>query len=141
MTEEMRYEVLQTLYRYKTVFARDVSEIKLVKGPPLKIDLHTNSKMYKRQFRWSEEDKIEMTKQLKIMHQSDIIEPSDNPWYNAAVFMVFKKDCSKRLVVDLRGINSLIIPKTVALPHIDEMIDTITAVFFFEKPYLHPRLF
>ena len=54
------------------------------------------------------------------------IEPSDNPWYNATVFMVFKKDRSKRLVVDLRGINSLIIPKTVALPHIDEMIETIT---------------
>ena len=70
--------------------------------------------MYKRQFRLSEEDKIDMSKQLKTMHQSDIIEPSDNPWYNVSVFMVFEKDRSKRLVVDLRGINSLIIPKTVA---------------------------
>ena len=30
-------------------------------------------------------------------------------------------------MVDLRGINSLIIPKTVVLPQIEEVIDTITA--------------
>ena len=44
LTEDMRYDVLKMLYMYrqKTVFARDVSEIKLAKGPPLKIDLHTN---------------------------------------------------------------------------------------------------
>jgi len=126
LSEDMHYEVFEILYRYKTVSARDVSEIKVAKGPPSRIDLYTNCKMYKRQFRLSE-DKIEMTKQLKVMHEADIIEPSDNPWYNAPAFMVFKKDRSKRLVVDLRGINSLIIPKTVALPHIDEMIETITA--------------
>jgi len=62
LSEDMRYEVLEILYPYKTVFARDVSKIKLAKGPPLRIDLYTSYKMYKRQFRLSEEDKIEMTK-------------------------------------------------------------------------------
>ena len=127
LSEDMRYEVLKMLYRYKAVFARDVSEIKLAKGEPLKLNLYTDCKMFKRQFRLSDEDKAEMTKQLKVMHEAGVIEPSDCPWYNAPAFMVFKKDRSKRLVVDLRGINSLIIPKTVALPHIDELIDTITA--------------
>ena len=37
------------------------------------------------------------------------------------------KNGSKRLVVDLRGINSLIVPKLVQLPCIDKLLDTITA--------------
>jgi len=50
LTEDMSYDVLKMLYRYRTVFARYVSEIKLPKGPPLKIDLHTNRKLYKRHY-------------------------------------------------------------------------------------------
>ena len=91
LSEDMRYEVLETVYKYKMVFAKDVSEIKLAKGPPLRIDLYTYCKMYKRQFCLSDEDKVEMTKQLKVMHEADIIEPSECPWYNAPAFMVFKK--------------------------------------------------
>jgi len=117
---------LRILYRYRTVFAKDVSEIKLAKGPPLKIDLHTNRKMYKRKFNLNETDKIEMARQLKVMHEADIIESSETHWYNAPAFMVWK-DRSKRLVVDLKGINSLIIPKAAVLPHIEEVIDTITS--------------
>jgi len=84
--------------------------------------------MYKRQFRLNEDDKTEMARQLKVMHEADIIEPSTCPFYNATAVVVWKKDRSKRLVVDLRGINSLvIIPKTVVLPQIEEVIETITA--------------
>ena len=49
------------------------------------------------------------------------------PFYNATAVVVWKKDRSKRLVVDLRGINSLVILKTVVLPQIEEVIETITA--------------
>jgi len=82
--------------------------------------------MYKRQFRLNEDDKTEMARQLKVMHEADIIEPSTCPFYNATAVVVWQ-DRSKRLVVDLRGINSLVIPKTVVLPQIEEVIETITA--------------
>jgi len=41
------------------------------------------------------------------------------------VFVVKKKDGSKRFVVDLRGINSLIVPRLVQLPNIDELLQNI----------------
>ena len=45
LQEDQRHQILQMLHRYKHVFARDVTEIKACRGPPLKIDLHTHRKM------------------------------------------------------------------------------------------------
>jgi len=44
LDEAQRYEALELLYRYKTVFARDMTEIQLCKGEPLKLDLHLTVK-------------------------------------------------------------------------------------------------
>jgi len=67
LDEERRYQVLEMLYRYKTVFARDLSEIKECKGEPLRLALHTDRKMFKRQFRLSEPDNVELARQIKQM--------------------------------------------------------------------------
>ena len=45
LDEEQKYQVLELLYRYKAVFARDLSEIKECKGEPLQLTLHTDRKM------------------------------------------------------------------------------------------------
>ena len=57
LNEDQRYEVLDLLYKYKSVFARDVTDIKACKGPPIKLDVHTNRKMIQRQYRLSDTDK------------------------------------------------------------------------------------
>jgi len=38
-----------------------------------------------------------------------------------------KKNGQKHMVVDLRGVNSLIIPKLVQLPQIEELLETVTS--------------
>jgi len=38
-----------------------------------------------------------------------------------------KKNGQKRMFVDLRGVNSLIIPKLVQLPQIEELLETVTS--------------
>ena len=48
LDEDKRYQVLQLLYKYKSVFAHDVSDIKACKGPHLKLDVHTNRKTFQR---------------------------------------------------------------------------------------------
>ena len=64
-----------------------------------------------------------------------MIEPSNRPYYNSTIFLVMKKNGSKRLVVDFTGINSLIVPKLVQLPQIEELLDAFTA----QKPtFLSP---
>jgi len=64
LTEDQRHELLEKLYAHKDLFARDVTEIKACNGPPLKIDLHTNRKMFKCQFKLNEAEKAEITRQI-----------------------------------------------------------------------------
>jgi len=125
--EEKRYQALEILYRHKSVFARDLSEIKKCKAEPLKLELHTHRKMFKRQYRLSEPDKVEMGKQIKQMEDAGVIERSSSSYYNSPTYLVLKKSGQKRMVVDLRGVNSLIIPKLVQLPQIEELLETVTA--------------
>jgi len=61
------------------------------------------------------------------MQKSGIIEPSSSSYYNSPTYFFMKKNGQKRMVVDLRGVNSLIIPKLVQLPQIEELLETITA--------------
>ena len=130
LTDIQRYELLQLLFDYKDVFARSLAEIWECKAPPLRIDLHTPRKMFKRQFRLNDEDAKEVRRQIAEMEECGIIEPSDSAYCNSPVFLVKKRDGSKRLVVDLRGINSLIVPKLIQLLNIDELLQKNTQ----EKP-------
>ena len=127
LEEDQRHETLVLLHQYKHVFARDVTEIKACNGPPLKIELHTHRKMVKRQFKLNDADKEVVLRQIRQLEKADVIERADSPYYNAPCFLVNKKNGQKRLVIDLRGINSLIVPKLVQLPRIEELLQTITS--------------
>jgi len=69
LDDVQRYQILEMLHRYKSVFARDMTEIKLCTGEPMKLELHSNRKMFKRQYRLSEPDKVEMDRQGRQMEK------------------------------------------------------------------------
>ena len=60
------------------------------------------------------------------MEESGVIERYSSSYYNSPTYLVLKKSGQKRMVVDLRGVNSLIIPKLVQLPQIEELLETET---------------
>jgi len=66
------YQILEMLHRYKSIFPRDMTEIKLSKGEPMKVELHSNRKMFKRQYRLSEPDKVEMNRQIQQTETSGV---------------------------------------------------------------------
>jgi len=127
LDDAQRYEILEMLHRYKCVFAYDMTEINVCKGKPLKLELHTNRKMLKRQYRLSEPDLLEMDRQIQQMEKSGVIERSSSSYYNSPTYLVMKKNGQKRMVVDLRDVNSLIIPKLVQLPQTEELLKTVTS--------------
>jgi len=90
LTETQRYQLLLLLYEHKEVFARDLSEIQECRAQPMQIDSHKPQKMFKRQFRLSEDDQKEVAKQIEEMKKFRIIEEADTPWYNSSVFVVKK---------------------------------------------------
>ena len=126
LSEDERLQILELLHKHKPVFARDMSEIKAYTGQPMTIDLHSQRKCFKRQYPLSKEDQEEADRQIREMKKNGILEDSQNPFYNSPIFLVNKKNNQKRLVVDLRELNKLIVPKLVQLPHIDELIQDVT---------------
>jgi len=101
-----------------------------MQGTPSRTGTVQPAKELQKQFCLNESDKEEVHRQITEMEKIEVIEPSSLAHYNSPIFLVNKKDGSKRLVIDLRGVSSFIIPKLVQLPQIEEMLDTITA----EKP-------
>jgi len=80
------------LHRYKSVFAHDMMEIKLCKGEPLKVELHSNRKTFKRQYRLSEPDKVEMDRQIHQLEKSGVVELSSCFYSNSPTYLVMKKN-------------------------------------------------
>ena len=52
-----------------------------------------------------------------------VIEPAQTAEFNSSIFLVKKRNGTKRLVVDLRSINDIAVPRLVQLPKIDELLD------------------
>jgi len=125
ITEDQKYELLQLLYQYKHAFARSLSEIGQYPNYELELDTMSNRKIYTRQFRLHPDDAKVAQQQIDEMRDLDIIEPAQDADFNSPIFLVAKRDGSKRLICDLRGPNSQIIPRTVNVPKINELIDTI----------------
>ena len=65
------------------MFARDITDIKVCKGPTLTLELHSDRKMFKRQYQLNDADKTEVARQINIMQRAKVIEPSDIPYYNS----------------------------------------------------------
>ena len=91
LDDDKHLQILRLWYKYRSVFACDVTEIKACKGPPLKLDVHTNRKTFQRQYRLSNTDKTEVTRQINQMLDADVIEPSPMPYYNSPICLVAKK--------------------------------------------------
>jgi len=68
-----------------------------------------------------------MNRQIQQMEKCGVIEPSSCSYYNSPTYLVMKKNGQKLMVVVLRGVNSLIIPKLVQLPQMEELLETVSS--------------
>ena len=66
----------------------------------------------------------EVARLLEQMQRNGVIEPSKSPWASPIV-LVRKRDGSHRFCVDYRGLNSVTVPDSFPLPHIDDLLDQL----------------
>jgi len=126
LPDTQKYELLQVLWDNRRAFARDMSEIGVYKGYEMKLQAMSNRKCYRRQYRLALDDAAEVERQLNDLKSRGVLEPTENSEYNSPVFLVEKKGGAKRLVVDLRMINEILIPHLLPLPKIDELLNEIS---------------
>jgi len=126
LTSEQRYQLLQLLFENKDVFARSLHEVTTYPGYQLSIELKSNRRMYRRQFKLSPEDSFEAQRQIALMSESNIIERTDNVDFNSPIFLVNKRSGQRRMVFDLRVLNSNLVGKALQLPKINDLLNEVT---------------
>ena len=127
LTPEQKQELLQVLYDYRNVFAKGILDLKRYPFYEHDIELLSNKRVQRRNYKCTPEDAEIMNKQIDEMFKMGVIEESTSHCYNSPCFLVAKKTGDKRLVCDLRQLNAIIKPVTVQMPKIGELIDDITS--------------
>ena len=77
-------------------------------------------------------EQVELKKQIDELLAKGFIRPSVFPWA-APVIFVEKKDGTKRLCVDYRGLNQVTIKNKYPLPRIDALFDQLKGAKVFSK--------
>jgi hypothetical protein len=80
----------------------------------------------------SSEELDELKKQLKKLLEQGFVRPSASPWGSPVLFME-KKDCTKRMCIDYRTLNSMTIKNKYSLPRIEDLLDMLKKAKFFSK--------
>lgn len=83
-------------------------------------------------YRMSDEELVELRRQLKELVDADYIRPSTSP-YAAPVLFVKKKSGELRMCVDYRALNSITVKNRYPLPRVDEIFDQLRGAKYFTK--------
>ena len=83
-------------------------------------------------YRLSPEELAELKNTLDELLSRGFITPSVSP-YGAPILFVKKKDGSRRMVIDYRGLNAITVKNKYPLPRIDELLDQLAGAKFFSK--------
>ena len=121
LSNQQRRDLLQLLYDYTGSFARSLAEMKVYKNYEHDIDLVSNQRIFKRNYRLTPEDAAIAEKPINEMVELGIVEETMDPYFNSPIFLVDKKNGEKRLIIDLRNLNSVIRPMLVQLPKVNEL--------------------
>ena len=72
----------------------------------------------------------EVSRQVKKMQETGVIQPSNSPWASPIVF-VHKKDGTHRFCIDYRELNAVTRQDTFPLPRVDDLLDQLGDTRFF----------
>lgn len=110
---------------YQDVFAP------ITECPPKRADIDHTIKLvdgatptFKRPYRMTREEELEVMKQIDDALKKGLIEPSVSP-FGAPVLFVQKKDGSLRMCVDYRALNKITVRDRYPLPRIDDLLDKL----------------
>ena len=85
---------------------------------------------FKRMYRLSPAELIEVKRQVTELLQKQLIEPSVSP-YGAPILFVLKKGGALRMVIDYRALNKLTVKNRYPLPRIDDLFDKLQGSQYF----------
>jgi hypothetical protein len=88
--------------------------------------------IFKRAYRVSGPELVELKKQIDELLEKGYIRPSTSPWA-APVLFVEKKDGMKRMCIDYRALNEVTVKNKYPLPRIEDLFDQLRGASVFSK--------
>jgi hypothetical protein len=88
--------------------------------------------IFKRAYRVSGPELVELKKQIDELSEKGYIRPSTSPWA-APILFVEKKDGTRRMCIDYRALNEVTIKNKYPLPRIEDLFDQLRGANVFSK--------
>ena len=123
-------EIKQCLADFQDVFSKDNNDIGSTDEVKHSINTGDAAPIKEKPRRQPVCNQEEINRQVKDLEDRGVIEPSDSPWA-ANVVLVKKKDGSKRLCIDYRGLNAVTIKDAYPIPRIDDTLDALGGAKWF----------
>jgi hypothetical protein len=126
-------ESIKVVSEFSDVFPKDL----LGMPPERKVEfaielLPGTAPIFKRAYRISGPELVELKMQIDELSEKGYIRPSTSPWATP-VWFVEKKDGTKRMCIDSRALNEVTIKNKYPLPRIEDLFDQLRGASVFSK--------
>lgn len=119
-----REELCSLLDQYSDVFSKGESDLGRTSKARHKIPTGDAAPSCQRNYRQPYHLKRETQRQVDLLLQQGVVEPSSSPW-SSPVLMVPKKDGSYRFCVDFRKLNAVTKGTEFPIPRVDECLESL----------------
>jgi hypothetical protein len=126
-------EIIKFVSEFPYVFPTDLPGMPLERKVEFAIELLLGTApIFKRAYRVSGPELVELKNQIDELSEKGYIRPSTSPWA-APVLFVEKKDGTRRMCIDYRALNEVTIKNKYPLPRIEDLFDQLRGASMFSK--------
>lgn len=128
-------QVATVLKKYKHMFTNKTEDLTQAKWPPVRLQLKDDAKpCYIPPYRQPLSEKQALEQEIEKLIKANVLEESNGyTEFQSPIFLVTNKDKTRRLISDLRQINSRIVPEQFPLVSIDTVLACLSGMQYFSK--------
>jgi hypothetical protein len=126
-------ETIKVVLEFLDVFPEDLPGMPPERKVEFVIELLPGTApISKRAYRISGPELVELKKQIDELSEKGYIRPCTSPWAAPVLFME-KKDGTRRMCIDYRALNEVMIKNKYPLPRIEDLFDQLRGASVFSK--------
>jgi hypothetical protein len=126
-------EIIKVVSEFPDVFPKNLPGMPPERKVEFAIELLPGTApIFKRAYRVSGLELVELKKQIDELSEKGYIRPSTSPWV-APVLFVEKKDSTRRMCIDYRALNEVTIKNKYPLLRIEDLFDQLRGASVFSK--------
>jgi hypothetical protein len=131
--ESNQIEAIRIVSEFPDVFLEELPGMPPERKVEFAIELIPGTApIFKRAYRVSGPELVELKKQIDELLEKGYIRPSTSPWAAPVLFME-KKDGTKRMCIDCRALNEVTVKNKYPLPRIEDLFDQLRGASVFSK--------